>query len=134
MAVRYSKYPPEGKRGVLTAGVHTEFAEPDCAELTAGQNREVLTAVKVESGLGIENIDAIAATPGLDAILIGRTDLSATIGIPGSDPPSRYIRDSVERMLDAVKRHGIAGGPHIGSIEGVAGVGRQGRDLHELRL
>ncbi len=116
MAVRYSKYPPEGKRGVLTAGVHTEFAEPDCGELTAGQNREVLTAVKVESGLGIENIDAIAATPGLDAILIGRTDLSATIGIPGQiHHPD--IRDSVERMLDAVKRHGIAGGPHIGSIE-----------------
>ena len=116
MAVRYSKYPPEGKRGVLTAGVHTEFAEPDCGELTAGQNREILTAVKVESGLGIENIDEIAATPGLDAILIGRTDLSATIGIPGQiHHPD--IRDSVERMLAAVKRHGIAGGPHIGSID-----------------
>ena len=70
MAVRYSKYPPQGKRGVLTAGVHTEFAEPDAGDLTAGQNREILTAVKVESGLGIENIDEIAATPGLDAILM----------------------------------------------------------------
>ncbi len=116
MAVRYSKYPPQGKRGVLTAGVHTEFAEPDAGDLTAGQNREILSAVKVESGLGIENIDEIAATPGLDAILIGRTDLSATLGIPGQiHHPD--IRDSVERMLAAVKRHGIAGGPHIGSID-----------------
>ena len=116
MAVRYSKYPPEGKRGLLTAGVHTEFAEPDAGDLTAGQNREILSAVKVESGLGIENIDEIAATPGLDAILVGRTDLSATLGIPGQiHHPD--IRDSVERMLAAVKRHGIAGGPHIGSIE-----------------
>ena len=116
MAVRYSKYAPQGKRGLLTVGRHTGFMEPDVGELIAGQNLEVLTAVKVESGLGIENIDEIAATPGLDAILVGRNDLSATIGIPGQ---VRHpdIDDAVDRMLAAVQRHGIAGGPHIGSVD-----------------
>jgi 2-keto-3-deoxy-L-rhamnonate aldolase RhmA len=116
IAVRYSKYAPQGKRGLLTAGRHTGFMEPDAGDLTDGQNREILTAVKVESGLAVENIDEIAATPGLDAILMGRTDLSATIGIPGQ---TRHpdIDDAVERMLAAAKRHGVAAGPHIGSID-----------------
>ena len=114
--VKWAKYAPDGERGLLGMGVHTGFETPDGTAWVEAQNREVLVAIKVESALGIENIEAIAAVPGLDAILVGPGDLSATMGIPEQMRHPRVI-EAIERMLAAVKAVGIAGGPHVSSPE-----------------
>ncbi len=117
--VKWAKYPPIGKRGLIHLSDLTEFEMVDPAAWVESQNKEILAAVKVESGKGIDEIEAIAAVPGLDAILIGPGDLSATLGIPGQTSHP-HVRDCIQRMLDAVKRHGIAGGPHVGTPEEIA--------------
>ncbi len=111
--VSWCRYPPVGTRGMLNRGIFNSFESTDAAEWIEAQNREVLVAVKVESGTGIDNIDEIASVPGLDAILIGPGDLSTSLGIPGQTTHPD-IEDCVRKMLAAVKRHGIAGGPHLG--------------------
>ena len=111
--VSWCRYPPVGARGMLNRGVFNSFESTDAGEWAEAQNREVLVAVKVESGIGIDNIDEIASVPGLDAILIGPGDLSTTLGIPGQTTHPD-VEDCVRKMLAAVKRHGIAGGPHLG--------------------
>jgi 2-keto-3-deoxy-L-rhamnonate aldolase RhmA len=112
--VQYSRYAPVGIRGLVSPGILTEFESPDGSDWVEAQNREILVAVKVESGTGIDNIEEIAAVPGLDAILIGPGDLSATLGIPGQTGHADVI-DCVERMLAAAKKNGVAGGPHVGN-------------------
>jgi 2-keto-3-deoxy-L-rhamnonate aldolase RhmA len=92
----------------------TEFREVSTVQWVEAMNREILVAVKVESVTGIENIEEIAAVPGLDAILIGPGDLSASYEVPGQTNHP-IVRAAVDRMLAACKRHGIAGGPHVSS-------------------
>ncbi|MCY4107844.1 MAG: aldolase/citrate lyase family protein [Chloroflexi bacterium] len=119
LVVNFSRYPPMGKRGLIAQGPPSNFEAANSAEWVEEQNREMLVAVKVESGTGIDNVDEIASVPGLDAIIIGPGDLSATLGIPGqTDHPD--VIDCIERMLAATKRHGIAGGPHVSTPEKAA--------------
>ncbi len=112
--VRWSRFPPVGERGVVSRNLANLFDRSGAAAWVESQNQEVLVAVKVESVRGIENIDAIAATPGLNAILIGPGDLSTSMGIPG-ETGHADVEDAIRKMLAAVKRHGIAGGPHVGT-------------------
>jgi 2-keto-3-deoxy-L-rhamnonate aldolase RhmA len=112
------RYAPVGTRGVCGLGSAMEFEAVDLGEWVAAMNREILAAVKVESARGVENIDAIAAVPGLDAILVGPTDLTTTMGIPGQFDHPRFL-EAMDRVLTACKRNHVAGGPHVGSAEAV---------------
>ena len=123
--VRWSRYPPVGTRGLIGFGDLTGYREVDTGEWVKAQNREVLVAVKIESVVGIDNVEEIASVPGLDAIIIGTGDLSATMGIPGQTKHPD-IRDAVLKMLAAAKRHGVAGGPHVGSPEDAASWAEKG--------
>ncbi len=112
--VQYARYAPIGIRGLISPGILTGFESPDGSEWVESQNREILVAIKVESGTGIDNIEEIAAVPGLDAILIGPGDLSTTLGIPGQTTHPDVV-DCIERMLAAAKKNGVAGGSHVGT-------------------
>ncbi|MBM4437094.1 MAG: hypothetical protein FJ029_07650 [Actinobacteria bacterium] len=112
--VRWARYAPLGTRGLLNMGTLTTFEPASGATWVKSQNEEILVAVKVESARGIDNIEKIAAVPGLDAILIGPGDLSATLGVPG-DTTHKLVQDCIDRMLRAASKHGVAGGPHVGS-------------------
>ena len=59
--VMWSRYPPVGSRGLYYPGLHSGFEVPDAQAWVDGQNQEILVAVKVESGRGIENIEEIAS-------------------------------------------------------------------------
>lgn len=118
VVVNACRYAPTGTRGLLTLGALTMFEHPAAPAWIEAQNRELLVAVKVESAQGIENIEEIAAVPGLDAILIGPGDLSATMGIPGQMDHPR-LEQAIERMLVACRQNGIAGGPHVGSAQAI---------------
>ena len=116
LVVNACRYVPEGTRGVLSLGPLTDYEDVPLDEWVKAHNREVLVGVKVESAQGIENIEEIAAVSGLDAILVGPGDLSTSLGVSGQyDHPS--MQAAVERLLAACQRHGVAGGPHVGSAE-----------------
>jgi 2-keto-3-deoxy-L-rhamnonate aldolase RhmA len=59
---------------------------------------------QIEDPEALDEIDAIAATDGIDALFIGRGDLTAAMGAPTNDSPP--IRDAVERIAAAAKRAG----------------------------
>jgi 2-keto-3-deoxy-L-rhamnonate aldolase RhmA len=80
-AVRLSRYAPEGDRGFGLARAHGYGFK--VSEYLARANDEVCVIVQVEHARAVENIEAIAAVPGLDAVFIGPYDLSASLGHPG---------------------------------------------------
>jgi 2-keto-3-deoxy-L-rhamnonate aldolase RhmA len=59
---------------------------------------------QIEDPEALDEIDAIAATEGIDALFIGRGDLTAAMGAPTNDAPQ--IRDAVDRIAAAAKRAG----------------------------
>ncbi len=99
------KYPPLGHRSVVGALPQIEFAAMPMAESTAAINANVLMVVMLESPLAIANADAIAAVPGVDVLLIGGSDLSMEMGIPGQYFHADVVK-AFETTVAACKRHG----------------------------
>jgi 4-hydroxy-2-oxoheptanedioate aldolase len=105
-AVAATRYAPAGSRsyGPSHFGlVHGSFA-PEDAEAVA-------TVVMVETRRGVENVDAIAATPGVSAILIGPSDLAIALGFaPQAAHDTPEVRDAIMRIKDACVETGVAAG------------------------
>lgn len=76
------RYPPEGVRG-MGAGVARASGYGAEADYGVTANAEMLLFVQAESAAAVDNIDAIAATPGVDGVFVGPADLSADMGYPG---------------------------------------------------
>jgi 4-hydroxy-2-oxoheptanedioate aldolase len=73
-------------------------------------NDEVCLLVQVESREALHNLDAIAATPGLDGVFIGPADLSASMGHVGNAAHPEVqaaIADAIARIRKAGKAPGI---------------------------
>jgi 4-hydroxy-2-oxoheptanedioate aldolase len=70
----------------------------------------------VETAEGIEKIDEITSTPGVDAVYIGPTDLALALGLPpvmDNDEPKHIA--TVNRILESCKRSKIVPGIHTAS-------------------
>ena len=113
-AVAACRYPPQGNRSYGPVRASIAFGLSDHEAIA----REALCIVMVETREGLENVDEIAATSGVDAIYVGPADLALSLGLP----PTFDVKEpahvaAVEKIKDACKRHGIAAGIHAASGE-----------------
>ena len=76
---RACRYPPRGIRGA-GAGLRAARYGMDSAYYDAAVEDGRLLVAQIESARAVENVDAICAVNGIDMLLIGPRDLSATIG------------------------------------------------------
>lgn len=78
---------------------------------------ELLAVLQIETPLGVENIEEIAALPGVGAIFIGPSDLSLNYGVPGNHPD---MVAAIERVLAACQANDVPCGltTGAGSVEG----------------
>ena len=81
-AVRAMRYPPEGIRGVARILRANSYGY-DFDAYYAHANSDLLTVVQVETVAAVEHAAQIAAVNGVDVLLVGPTDLSASMGIFG---------------------------------------------------
>jgi 2-keto-3-deoxy-L-rhamnonate aldolase RhmA len=99
-AVRFARYPPEGARGVGLARAHGYGAR--FKEYVESANREIAVIVQAEHARAVESIDAIVRVPGVDAVLLGPYDLSASLGKMGKvDDPA--VVAAIGRVTDACR-------------------------------
>ncbi len=106
--VRAMRFPPHGIRGVgggLTRATRWD-AIPDYIQ-TAHQ--ELCLIVQVESPTGIDNVEAIAAVDGVDAVFVGPFDLSTGTGHAGN-PSHPEVQAMIRRAFDAALASGKAAG------------------------
>jgi 4-hydroxy-2-oxoheptanedioate aldolase len=107
-------YPPRGHRSV----------GPLRGTFVRASNRldaldEAACVVMIETAEGVRNADAIAATPGIDAIYIGPGDLALGLGLSAwpedwDAEQARIHAEAIERIRSACVRHGVAPGIHTG--------------------
>jgi 4-hydroxy-2-oxoheptanedioate aldolase len=119
-------YPPRGRRSV--GPLRGPFVR---ASDRLDALDEAACVVMIETAEGVANVDAIAATPGVDAIYIGPGDLALGLGLSAwpSDwtaDEARVHADAVEEIRAACVRHGVAPGIHTGDGATARGYLEQG--------
>jgi 2-keto-3-deoxy-L-rhamnonate aldolase RhmA len=86
---------------------------------------QMLTVCVIEEERALAHVDAIAATPGVDVLFIGTSDLSFSLGLRGrQDEP--LLRDAIETIRAAAQRHNKFLGRPAGSAEEILRYHRQG--------
>jgi 4-hydroxy-2-oxoheptanedioate aldolase len=108
-AGRACRFPPSGSRSMGANRAHL-YAGTD---YFARANDEIACLVMVEHTKAVEHIDEIVATPGIDGVYIGPSDLAVSMGLP----PGLDIQDSnhlaaCQRVLDAALAAGLVAGMH----------------------
>ena len=108
--VAATRYPPEGIRGVGAAMARAS-GYGAIGDMITSANAEICLFVQCESRAAVENIDAIAATEGVDGVFIGPADLSADMGFPG-----QYGHPEVQAAIAHVAARIHAAGKAVGII------------------
>lgn len=99
------RFPPVGQRSMIAKIPQTGFVRSPVNEFVKAANQKVVVQVLIESSLGVENIDAIAAVEGVDIIAVGANDLTAEMGCPGQVREPAVIA-AFERIAAAANRYG----------------------------
>ena len=110
-AVAYTRYPLQGVRGVAGTTRATRFGR--VKDYFRRAHEELCVLVQVETRLGLDNLEAIANTEGVDGVFIGPADLSAGLGHLGDmahPDVKQAIDDAVRRIRKAGKAPGILTG------------------------
>ncbi|MET0851707.1 MAG: aldolase/citrate lyase family protein [Candidatus Rokuibacteriota bacterium] len=107
--VRACKYAPRGYRswGPVRASIYAGADYGDHA------NEDIVVMPMIETAQAVSNIDDILSVPGVDAVYVGPSDLSLTMGckprLDQTDPP---VVEAQLKIVAACKRHGVAAGIH----------------------
>lgn len=110
-AVRATRYPPQGVRGV--SGYHRNNRFGADADYFDYIDEAIAVIAQIESGEAMPHLEEIGSVEGIDALFVGPGDLAASLGYLGkvkADPVQDAIRDLGIRARDQGVRIGIAAG------------------------
>lgn len=127
--VSYIRYPPLGQRSFGPTRV--SFAAG--ANYAGEANGNMLAFAMIETAEGMANLDAIAATPGLDGIYVGPADLTLSLTKgrlpPGFDREEPEMIAALQKIVAACRKNGIRAGLHCGTPDYAARAIGWGYDL-----
>ncbi len=112
-----TKFPPIGERswGPIRAAT---FLGMQPVDYLAQANDNVVTFAMIETRAALKNLDAILATPGIDAIFLGPSDMSITLS-DGKvlDPHSKDVDKAADQMAAAAQKAGKIVGAYVATPE-----------------
>lgn len=129
-AVAACRYPRPGLRGSGADLATFRWPAPQGYYDFADSN--VLVTTIIEDIPGLESVEEIAATPGIDVIFIGTSDLSFALGLRG-DQQHRRVDQAVAKIVAAAKRNGKALGRPAGTLEQIRRYEKQGFRFFQTR-
>ncbi|MCB1492202.1 MAG: hypothetical protein KDJ77_10465 [Rhodobiaceae bacterium] len=104
--VQASRYAPMGLRGQGGLGGATAFRKAPAADRRANANDQVFVTVMFETGRAFDDLDEIAAMPGIDAMTLGPADLSQDLGVSGTPEERATLDARRDAVVAAARRHG----------------------------
>jgi 4-hydroxy-2-oxoheptanedioate aldolase len=112
--VAWTHYAPRGTRsfGPTRAIIYGG------ADYAQKANDTIVTFAMIETAQALDNLDAILSVEGLDAIYIGPSDLSLSLGCrPVLDDVDQKASDAIDHIAARAKAHGVVAAIHNGSPE-----------------
>jgi len=113
--VSYLRYPPLGQRSYGPTRVSLSAG----ANYAAEANGEVVALAMIETADAMENLEAIAATPGLDGLYVGPADLTLSLSqgrlAPGFDREEPEMIAALQRIVAACRANNIRAALHCGT-------------------
>jgi 2-keto-3-deoxy-L-rhamnonate aldolase RhmA len=107
------RYPPVGHRSIVGGLPQVGYANLPIGEAAEAINAGTLVTVMLETPKAIANAAAIAAVPGIDMLLMGCSDLTLEMGIPGQFEDPRLVA-AIETTIAACRQHGKI--PALGGV------------------
>lgn len=105
-AVAACRFPPNGSRSYGPSRFGILNATWDHRDV-----ERVACILMVETRAGVDNIEAIAQTPGVDALLIGPSDLAISLGVPPHEThESPTVADAISRVHRVATEAGLVSG------------------------
>lgn len=102
--VQSSKFPPQGVRGQGSAfpAIGHGLTTP---EYMISANETILTMIQIETRAGVENVDAIAAVPGVDMVFIGPNDLAQSLlgYVPARGDEPEFVA-AIDKIIEAGRK------------------------------
>ena len=112
--VAYTHYAPQGTRsfGPVRATLYGGADYPEHA------NKTIVVFAMIETAQALDNLDSILSVEGLDAIYIGPSDLSLSLGCrPVFDDVDPKAQQAIEHIVARAKAHGVVAGVHNGRAD-----------------
>jgi 4-hydroxy-2-oxoheptanedioate aldolase len=109
--VAWTHYAPQGTRsfGPIRASLIGG------ADYAAQANDDIVIFAMIETAQALDNLEGILAVPGLDAIYIGPSDLSLSLGCkPVLDEVEPKAAQAIAHVLSRAQAHGVPAGIHNG--------------------
>ena len=109
LLVNSGKYPPLGRRGAAFTIAHDDYRNDPIPDVVRTANEETLLIAQIETARGLENVEQIAAVPGIDVLWIGLYDLANSMGLAGQLTHPDILA-AIDRVLAACRTHHKAPG------------------------
>ena len=102
--VKYSKYPPLGRRGAGFGFAHNEYKKENPIDLMKHANKTLVNIIQIENRSGLENIEEIAKIDDVDCLWVGHFDLSNFLGVPGKFD-SKLFLDAIDKIVQVGEKY-----------------------------
>ncbi len=102
-AVSFTKYPPEGVRGVGPRK-SAEYGE-GFADYIRTANGKTVVIAQIETKEALDHLDEILSTPGVDVAFVGPTDLTMSLGLIDDRGNPRVV-EAMKQVVKACNRNG----------------------------
>lgn len=113
-AVQYARYAPNGQRGL--SPMWTRIAGADWNEVIKTANEETVLVLQIESQEAFDNLDEIKQVDGIDVLLVGPLDLSASVGTI-TDTKSPAVLKVLREVPKRLEGTGIVAGTTMGAVD-----------------
>lgn len=110
-AIRWTRFPPLGKRGFGVTTPLLDYESRSFTEIMDHMNSNTMVVVQFETVTAMERADELLSVQGVDVAMVGPSDLSISLGVPGDFNHPRLV-DCILKFIKACEAHKVVPGIH----------------------
>jgi 4-hydroxy-2-oxoheptanedioate aldolase len=114
-AISWTRFPPLGRRGFGVMGPQLDYEVRSVEEIIEHLNSNTMVIAQFETRQAMDRMDDLLTVKGIDVAMVGPTDLSISLGVPGEFDHPRLV-ECITRFIDACYKHRVKPGIHCRDV------------------
>lgn len=114
-AISWTRFPPLGKRGFGVMAPQLDYETAGVEQIIQHLNSNTMVVAQFETLVAMERMDDLLSIEGVDVAMVGPTDLSVSLGVPGDFDHPRLV-ETITRFIDACHQHHVKPGIHCRGV------------------